>query len=65
MNKTMPEFFDVMLKVVGCEPQETIFVDDDPKHIEVSTQCNIPAFLYQSPDVEPLVEFIKKHGIDL
>lgn len=59
MGKRKPnaDIFDYVLSTHGLNPQETLFIDDSPQHIEGALKTGIHAkFLAKNRDVEDLIK---------
>lgn len=48
-SKPQIEIFELALKRLGTKPEETVFVDDNPIHVEAAKSIGIISILYQNP----------------
>jgi len=46
--KPSPEIFTYTLRKLGVKPQETIFIDDNSKHVEAAQKADIQGFQFVS-----------------
>ena len=49
-KKSEPGFFDQVLKALGADPKDVIFLDDDQTNVDVAAEFGIDARLYRSTD---------------
>jgi putative hydrolase of the HAD superfamily len=60
MRKPDTEIFEYVLQTNNLKPQETIFIDDSPQHIEGALKTGINAqFLAKDRDVSELIKELK------
>lgn len=60
MRKPEPEIFNYVLTHHNLNPQETLFIDDSPQHIEGALKTGIKAhYLAKNRDVEELIGDLK------
>jgi FMN phosphatase YigB (HAD superfamily) len=52
VGKRKPEidFFEKVLKENNLKPEETLFIDDSPQHLEAAKTLGIQTFLMTTPD---------------
>ena len=60
-RKPDKESYETVLTYLQCQPEETIFLDDNPDNIEGARQLGIAAILVTSP--EQMKEELKQYGI--
>lgn len=62
-NKNDLAFYEDLINQIGCKPQESIFIDDERKNVEIAKTLgfNCVPFYY----TEQLVEYLKKFGINI
>ena len=58
-DKKEPEFFHHVLKELGLEPQEILFLDDSQSNIDNARSLGIEAYLYDN------LEVLKEHTKDI
>lgn len=57
-RKPEPEIFEQVLKENNLNPEETLFIDDSPQHIEGAKKLGIKTYLMTEPDnIQKLFEF--------
>jgi FMN phosphatase YigB (HAD superfamily) len=49
-RKPDAEIFEYILKDSNLKPEETLFIDDSPQHLETASQLGIQTFLMTAPD---------------
>ncbi|MFW9772844.1 MAG: HAD-IA family hydrolase [Candidatus Thorarchaeota archaeon] len=62
-NKSNPAFYKELANQVGCKPQESIFIDDEHKNIEMAKTFGFNCLPFYYP--EQLLEYLNKFGIDI
>lgn len=56
-RKPNPDIFEQVLTENNLDPQETLFIDDSPQHLETATNLGIQTYLMTYPDT--IQEFFK------
>ena len=56
-RKPEPAIFEQVLKENNLKPQETLFIDDSPQHLEAAKKLGIQTFLMTAPDT---IQFFAK-----
>lgn len=61
-RKPSEDFFQYMIKVLGFEPNEILFIDDSDKNIEVAQGLGIQSVKYENEkSLEKIREFLHKN----
>lgn len=59
-RKPDAEIFEYILKDSNLKPEETLFIDDSPQHLETASKLGIKTFLMTAPDT--IQAFIAREG---
>lgn len=60
-RKPEPEIFKQVLDENGLKPEETLFIDDSPQHLESAKQLGIHTFLMTYPDT--IQKYFERNGL--
>lgn len=61
MRKPNAEIFEFVLNTHGLVPEETLFIDDSPQHLEAASKLGIKTALVEQP--EPLRNIVDRLGL--
>jgi len=61
MRKPNAEIFEFVLNTNGLVPEETLFIDDSPQHLEAARKLGIKTALVEKP--EPLRNIVDRLGL--
>ncbi|WP_118197001.1 HAD family hydrolase [Albibacterium indicum] len=61
MRKPNAEIFEFVLNTHGLVPEETLFIDDSPQHLEAASKLGIKTALVERP--EPLRNIVDRLGL--
>jgi HAD superfamily hydrolase (TIGR01509 family) len=57
------EAYEIVLKYLGLEPEDVIFLDDNPEYVRAASRMNITGIHVTS--FEQMVEELKKLGVEV
>jgi len=60
-RKPDADIFEYILKDSNLKPEETLFIDDSPQHLETAAKLGIQTFLMTAPDT--IQAFIEREGL--
>jgi 2-haloacid dehalogenase len=63
MRKPFPEFYQLLLDRFNINPDEAIFIDDNPRNLPGAAAAGIRSIHFQTP--QQLKEALKEEGIDV
>ncbi len=46
--KPEKEIFEIALAKLGCTPEQSVFIDDNPEFVEAAKECGLHAILFES-----------------
>ncbi|TWR25126.1 HAD family phosphatase [Mucilaginibacter pallidiroseus] len=60
-RKPQPDIFEQVLQENNLKPEETLFIDDSPQHLEAAAKLGIQTYLMTAPDT--LAKFVEREHL--